>query len=423
MRFQQLTGPLMAKGFEDTTLYVFNRLLALNDVGGDPDRFGVDVDEFHAFIQRRKKSWPHAMNTTATHDTKRGEDARARICVLSELAEEWDECLKSWSKINRARKIKIKGQEAPDRNDEYFLYQTLIGCYPVGETDGDLLNRLSEYLVKAVREAKVHTEWLKPDLAYEEAFTKFAAALLAPAQENRFISEFVPFAQKIAHCGMYNSLGQTLLKFAVPGVADFYQGTELWDLSLVDPDNRRPVDFAKRLQLLEELKSSEAEDRPALLRELLQHWQDGRIKIYLTYKLANFRRAHPEVMVEGDYLPLEVGGELSDRVCAFARRSGAAWAVALAPRLIGAAVFNGGALLGADFWRSTAVYLPQEAPCHWVNTITGGKLDALLIGDKKVLPVPTVCKDFPVALLSNIGVMDEPILSEERTSAPSFQHA
>lgn len=422
MRFQQLTGPLMAKGFEDTTLYVYNRLLALNDVGGDPDRFGVDVDEFHAFIQRRKKRWPHAMNTTATHDTKRGEDARARICVLSELADEWDECLKSWSKINRARKIKIKGHEAPDRNDEYFLYQTLIGCYPVGETEGDFLNRLRGYLVKAVREAKVHTEWLKPDLAYEEAFTKFAAALLVPAQENRFISEFVPFARKIAHCGMYNSLGQTLLKFAVPGVADFNQGTELWDLSFVDPDNRRPVNFAKQSQVLEDLKSSEAEDRPALLRELLQHWQDGRIKFYLTYKLANFRRAQPEVMIEGDYMPLEVSGDLSDRVCAFARRSGAAWVVAVSPRLIGAAVFNGAAPLDAEFWRSTAVDLPKEAPCHWVNTITGGQLDTLLIGDKKSLPVQTVCRDFPVALLSNIGVTDEPIVSEERSSAPSFEH-
>jgi (1->4)-alpha-D-glucan 1-alpha-D-glucosylmutase len=213
------------------------------------------------------------------------------------------------------------------------------------------------------------------------------------------------------------------LKLTAPGVADFYQGTELWDLSFVDPDNRRPVNFAKRLQVLEELKSSEAEDRSALLRELLQHWQDGRIKFYLTYKLANFRRAHPEVMIEGDYLPLEVYGELSDRVCAFARRSGAAWAVTLAPRLIGAAVFNGGAPLDADFWRSTTVYLPKEAPSRWVNTITGGAVDTLLIGDKKFLPVQTVCKDFPVALLSNIRMTDEPILSEVRSSASSVEHA
>ena len=423
MRFQQLTAPLMAKGFEDTTLYVYNRLLALNEVGGYPDRFGVDVDEFHAFIQRRTKRWPHAMNATATHDTKRGEDARARICVLSELADEWEECLKSWSKINRARKLKIKGEEAPDRNDEYFLYQTLIGCYPAGESDGDFLNRLRGYLVKAVREAKVHTEWLKPDVAYEEAFTQFAAALLEPADDNHFLAEFVPFARKLAHCGLYNSLGQTLLKLTVPGVADFYQGTELWDLSLVDPDNRRPVNFAKQLQLLEDFKSSEMEDRPALLRELLQHWQDGRIKFYLTYKLANFRRMNAELMVEGDYMPLEVTGELSDRVCAFARRSGAAWAVVVAPRLIGAAVFNGAAPLGADFWRSTAVYLPQEAPRRWLNTITGAPLDALLIEDKKFLPLQTVCKDFPVALLSNVGVTDEPILREEPPSAPSFEHA
>ncbi|HSQ12087.1 MAG TPA: malto-oligosyltrehalose synthase, partial [Candidatus Deferrimicrobium sp.] len=291
MRFQQLTGPLMAKGFEDTTLYVYNRLLSLNDVGGDPDRFGVTVDEFHDFIQRRKDRWPRAMNTTATHDTKRGEDARARINVLSELPDEWDECLKTWSKINRAKKIKIKGEEAPDRNDEYFLYQTLIGSYPVGDSGhGDFLERLRAYLVKAVREAKVHTEWLKPDLAYEEAFTSFAGALLAPGENNRFLSELAPFARKIAQCGMYNSLGQTLLKLAVPGVPDCYQGTELWDLSFVDPDNRRPVDFAARHRLLRELKTSEAKDRAALLQDLLSEWPDGRIKLYLLHKLLSFRR-------------------------------------------------------------------------------------------------------------------------------------
>ena len=220
MRFQQLSGPLMAKGFEDTTLYVYNRLLSLNDVGGEPDRFGVTVDEFHDFIQRRKEHWPHAMNTTATHDTKRGEDARARINVLSELPDEWEECLRTWSRINRAKKTKIKGEEAPDRNDEYFLYQTLIGAYPVGgAARWDFLERLSAYLVKAVREAKVHTEWLKPDQAYEEAFTRISPVRCwCLAENNRFLAEFLPFVQKIAQCGMYNSLGQTLLKLAAPGV-------------------------------------------------------------------------------------------------------------------------------------------------------------------------------------------------------------
>jgi (1->4)-alpha-D-glucan 1-alpha-D-glucosylmutase len=423
MRFQQLTGPLMAKGFEDTTMYVYNRLLSLNEVGGDPDRFGVGVDEFHDFIQRRKERWPHAMNTTATHDTKRGEDARARINVLSEIPDQWDECLKAWSKINHGKKIKIKGQEAPDRNDEHFLYQTLIGSYPVSETGHtEFLPRLCAYLVKAVREAKMHTEWLKPDLAYEQAFTNFVTSLLVPADSNRFLSQFAPVAKKIAHCGMYNSLGQTLLKITVPGVADFYQGTELWDLSFVDPDNRRQVDFAKRAQLLDNLKHSETEDRPELLRDLRQNWHDGRIKFYLTYKLNNFRRAYPEIMIDGDYLPLDVSGELGDRVCAFARRSGSAWAVAVTPRLIGAAVFNGAVPLGGVFWRSTAVHLPKDAPAQWVNIVTGRHTEALAVGTGKVLPLQVALKEFPVALLFSTGAMDEPVLQEERTSAASFEH-
>src|SRR5688500_4084427 len=190
MRFQQLTGPLMAKGFEDTALYVYNRLLSLNDVGGDPDHFGVSMDEFHDFVRRRGARWPHAMNATATHDTKRGEDARARINVLSELPREWGRQLRSWSKINRSKKVTVKDGEAPDPNDEYFLYQTLIGAWPPdGAPDGTFLERLKAYLIKAVREAKVHTEWLKPDLAYEEAFVKFAEVILASSEENRFLDE------------------------------------------------------------------------------------------------------------------------------------------------------------------------------------------------------------------------------------------
>ena len=423
MRFQQLTGPLMAKGCEDTAMYVYNRLLSLNEVGSDPDRFGVGVDEFHDFVQRRNTRWPHAMNTTATHDTKRGEDARARINVLSEIPDQWDECLKAWGKMNHGKKIKVKGQEAPDRNDEYFFYQTLIGSYPVSESgQGDFVPRLCAYLIKAVREAKMHTEWLKPDLAYEEAFTHFVTTLLVPAENNWFLSRFAPFAKKIAYCGMYNSLGQTLLKITVPGVTDFYQGTELWDLSFVDPDNRRRVDFAKQSRLLDDLKRSETAGRRELLRDLLQNWHDGRIKFYLTYKLTNFRRAYPEVMVDGDYIPLEVSGEHADRVCAFARRSGSVWAVAVTPRLIGAVVFSGALPLGGDFWRSTEVHLPEGAPAQWVNIVTGRHTAALVVGKEKALPVQALCKEFPVALLFSANAMDEPILQEERTSAASFEH-
>ncbi len=223
MHFQQLTGPLMAKGSEDTALYVYNRLLSLNEVGGAPDRFGASVEEFHDFNLRRLARCPHAMNATATHDTKRGEDARARINVLSELPAEWEKNLRTWSRTNRAKKTKIRGAEAPDRNDEYFLYQTLIGSYPLSQ-DAQFLERLTAYLIKAVREAKVHTEWLKPDGAYEQAFVDFARQILAPAESNRFTEEFLPFAKRIAYCGMFNSLSQTLLKIASPGVPDVYQG-------------------------------------------------------------------------------------------------------------------------------------------------------------------------------------------------------
>src|SRR5262245_7492221 len=282
MRFPQLSGPLMAKGFEDTTLYVYNRLLSLNNVGSDPSRFGISPQEFHEFNCRRQKNWPTTMNTTSTHDTKRGEDMAARINVLSEIPEEWKKCLAAWSKLNRGNKTKVDGSEAPDRNDEYFLYQTLLGAWPLGETaGGEFTERIKAYLVKGVREAKVHTEWLKPDLDYEEAFINFIEAVLTPSPTNRFLSELSSFAGKIAHYGALNSLSQTLLKIASPGVPDFYQGTELWDLSLVDPDNRRPVDFTLQRKALASIASCAPRDSVALAGELLKTKIDGRCKLFL----------------------------------------------------------------------------------------------------------------------------------------------
>ena len=419
MRFQQLTGPLMAKGFEDTTLYVYNRLLSLNDVGGDPERFfGVALDEFHDFNKRRIRLWPHTMNATATHDCKRGEDARARISVLSELPEEWDNRLKTWSRINRSKKRKVKGHEVPDRNDEYFLYQSLLGSYPAqGEPDADFTERLKAYIIKAVREAKVHTEWLKPDLAYETTFVKFAEAILAPSPEDHFLSEFVPFAGKIAYCGMFNSLAQTLLKIAAPGFPDIYQGTELWDLSFVDPDNRRPVDFAARRSLLRELKIREANDRAALLNEIFAHWGDGRIKLYLLHKLLSFRRDRGALFAAGDYLPLEASGELADRVCAFARRQDRSWVLAIVPRLIGKEVYRGGAPLGDDFWRGTMLHLPGSTPGQWVDVITGNTLTATSAAPVKALELGGVFKDFPVALLCDEEAAEELPNLKENTHA------
>ena len=400
MRFQQLTGPLMAKGAEDTAFYVYNRLLSLNEVGGEPDRFGFSVQEFHDFNRRRGARWPHAISATATHDTKRGEDARARINVLSELPIEWEKQVGTWSEINHDKKRKLRGIEAPDRNDEYFLYQSLIGSYPADQRhNAEFEERLAAYLIKAVREAKVHTEWLKPDAAYEEAFVEFTRQILASGEGQRFMKEFAPFARRIAYCGMFNSLAQLLLKLASPGVPDTYQGTEFWDLSFVDPDNRRPVDYVARRRCLEELRHADTMDRPRLLGDLLSSWQDGKIKLYLMHKLLDFRRAHQELFAEGEYIALEATGESCHAVCAFARRKNGAWVVAIAPRLVGRAVYRGIVPLGEEFWHSTAVRLNAEMPAPWLNVITGECLEVSDAGPVKDLPLSRVFNRFPVALL------------------------
>jgi (1->4)-alpha-D-glucan 1-alpha-D-glucosylmutase len=358
------------------------------------------------------------MNATATHDTKRGEDARARINALSELPAEWEKNLRTWSRTNRAKKTKLRGAEAPDRNDEYFLYQTLIGSYPLHQDqDGQFLERLTSYLIKAVREAKVHTEWLKPDGAYEQAFVDFARQIIAPAASNRFMEEFLPFAKRIAYCGMFNSLSQTLLKIASPGVPDIYQGTELWDLSFVDPDNRRPVDYAERRHLLEELKGAEVKDRPGLLRDLMSRWEDGRIKLYLIHKLLDFRRAHQELFTDGEYLPLEATGESRQAVCAFARRKGQTWALAVVPCLVGNTVYHGTPPLGAGVWNSTALSLRDDMPGRWLDIISGERLEASDTAPTKNLLLRGVFNNFPVALLYHEDALAESQLIGESLHA------
>jgi (1->4)-alpha-D-glucan 1-alpha-D-glucosylmutase len=298
----------------------------------------------------------------------------------------------------------------------------LIGAYPVGSPpDEEFLERLKSYLVKAVREAKVHTEWLKPDLAYEEAFVNFAEAILALPEDNRFLAEFVPFVNNIAYGGMFNSLAQTLVKMTAPGVPDIYQGTELWDLSFVDPDNRRPVDYAARAGWLEEIKTAESKDRLGLLRDLLSHWQDGRIKLYLTSKLLGFRRAHADLFA-GDYVPLKATGEMGKQVCAFARRRGRAWALAIVPRLIGRAAFRGHAPLGEEPWGATALVLPHEAPRHWLDVISGEAIDGAPSAAPNHMAAGSIFKHFPVALLYHEETMgpSEPV--EENTRGTIIQH-
>ncbi|HWP23983.1 MAG TPA: malto-oligosyltrehalose synthase [Candidatus Binatia bacterium] len=395
MRFQQFTGPLMAKGFEDTTLYVYNRLLSLNNVGGDPGQFGTSAEEFHRFNERRQARWPHSMNATSTHDTKRGEDSAARISVLSELAEEWKKGLASWSKLNRGQKTWLDRREAPDRNDEYALYQTLIGVFPFGgEVDGEFVERIQAYSIKAVREAKVHTEWLKPDLAYEEAFVRFIEAILTPSKSNRFLVEFSAFAEKIARYGALNSLTQILFKIASPGVPDFYQGSELWDLSLVDPDNRRPVDWGARQKALDSLAEPVACDPPAGAAKLLYDLRDGRTKLFLIQRALCARNKHPELFQSGAYLPLAVHGRFKDHLIAFARRHENHWAVAIAPRLITRLGSAEQFPLGDGVWQDTAVVLPEGAPKSWRDQITDATMES-----EGHLCAGAALAHFPVALL------------------------
>lgn len=395
MRFQQLTGPVMAKGVEDTTLYGYNRLVSLDEVGGRPDHFGCSLEEFHAFSTKKRELWPDSINATATHDTKRGEDVRTRINVLSEMPDEWLKKLRTWLRINRGKKKRVQGSPVPDRNDEYFLYQTLIGAFPFSDADyPDFVQRIKAYIVKAVREAKVHTAWLRPDTEYEDAYVSFAEKILAPSQDNAFLKDLIPFCRRVSHYGMLNSLSQTLVKIASPGVPDFYQGTELWDLSLVDPDNRRSVDFEKRRAMLAGIREGENSNIDRLIQDLLSTREDGRIKLFLTYRALKGRRAHREIFQEGAYLPLESGGRFGNHVIAFARRHEQQWALVIAPRFLSRLVQAGDFPLGRKIWQDTQVTMPDAAPAQWRNVITSEVLSAGM-----ALPVGDALLNFPVALL------------------------
>lgn len=395
MRFQQLTGPLMAKGFEDTTLYIYNRLLSLNDVGGFPSTFGISLEEFHVFNKTRNDFWPHSLNATSTHDTKRGEDVRARLNVISELPEEWETNIRQWSKINRKKKRKISGLRVPDKNDEYLIYQTLVGSYPFEDQDfPTFIERIKSYFMKAVREAKVHTAWIKPDHDYEDGCLSFVERILQPSKENEFHRDFNRFQKKVAYYGTFNSLSQTLIKITSPGVPDFYQGSELWDLNLVDPDNRRPVDFGKRKRLLNNIRDRSQVDMLHLVKQLLGSSEDGRVKLFLIHQALAARNEVPAVFERGRYIPLEVQGTLRDHVIAFARNHDDRWALTIAPRFLTSVVKEGEYPLGPEVWQDTRVVLAAGVPDEWDNRFTG---ETLRGADS--LPVGESLRYFPVALL------------------------
>lgn len=397
MRFQQFTGPLMAKGFEDTALYVYNRLISLNEVGGDPGRFGSTIEEFHAHMTERARLRPHSLNATATHDTKRGEDHRIRITVLSEIPDEWERTVGRWYEINESKKSFVHGRFAPDRNDEYFLYQTLVGSYPILESEqADYRDRLTEYVVKAVREAKVHTAWLQPDTEYEQAFVSFVDGVLTDSDDNEFLQSFKPFHRRIAHLGVLNGLTQVLLKITAPGVPDFYQGTELWDLSFVDPDNRRPVDYDLRRRYLAEMPSRSADTPTDFITDLLGTKHDGRLKFFCIVRALAVRRECAAVFRSGDYKPPEIAGSKQRNIVCFARELNDRTAVILAPRLCASLVDDEEFPLGESVWHDTEIRFPDLPAGTLTDAFTGRNFQAtesLFVGD--------VLSDFPVALLTS----------------------
>ncbi|MBD3882195.1 malto-oligosyltrehalose synthase [Phormidium tenue FACHB-886] len=417
MRMQQYTGPLMAKGVEDTAFYVYNRLISLNEVGSSACQFGISVDDFHSFNQNRWAQWPHAANSTATHDTKRGEDVRARINVLSEIPQEWESHVKNWSAINAPLKEAVNGSSAPAANDEYLLYQTLLGAFPFDPAElPAFVNRTQDYVVKAVREAKVHSTWMRPEIAYENAFTQFIERLLEDTEDNLFLQVFRPFQKKIQHYGVFNSLSQTLLKITSPGVPDLYQGTELWDLSLVDPDNRRPVDFELRTDYLKEIKLKlEGDSNDSLLSyiaELLKTPEDGRIKMFLTYRALQVRQNHRELFQRGGYEKLTVLGSLKAHVVAFARDLGDTRVIAIVPRLLTSLIKEGEYPFGEQVWHETRIVQPPGSSSVWQDAMTGREIQG---GD--TLWLREILTHFPVALL--VG-KSEPVFELADSAVETF---
>ncbi len=411
MKFQQYTGPVQAKGMEDTAFYRYGVLLSLNEVGGDPAQFGRSVEEFHRANQERRRSWPLAMLATSTHDTKRGEDARARLNVLSEIAEDWRVGVFRWARTNAGMRAQVDGSPAPDRADEYIFYQSLIGSWPPGleEPDAEYVERIRRFMLKAIREKKEHTSWINPSEAYETAISEFVWRTLTGSRAKRFLRSFVPFAHRVAWLGMLNSLSQAVLKIVSPGVPDFYQGTELWDLSLVDPDNRAPVDYRKPRALLDQIEPLLADSAGAeagtAVSEMLTNWQDGRIKLYITARALRLRKQLASVFLDGEYVPLAAEGERKDHVVAFARILGDRSVVAVVSRLVaGLAGTETRLPLGSHAWGQSALVLPQNlAGRKFRNVLTQEEIEPPRADDAAQLPLAETLRTSPVAILKGEG--------------------
>jgi (1->4)-alpha-D-glucan 1-alpha-D-glucosylmutase len=413
MKLQQYTGPVQAKGLEDTAFYRYNLLLSLNEVGGDPAAFGRSTEHFHDANARRLVNWPYEMLATTTHDTKLGEDVRARINILSEIPDEWGREASKWMRLNKAHRTLVDGEPAPDRNDEYRFYQALVGVWPLEcrdttQTPSDLVDRLQEYMLKAVRESKVYTSWITQNVTYEAALRRFIDRVLRGPSADRFLRAMLPFQRRIADLGLLNSLAQATLKLGSPGVPDFYQGTDLWELSLVDPDNRRPVDFARRRELLEDVLAAlegEPQERSARLSEYIRSWPDGRIKLAITAAGLRMRRERPNLFLKGRYLPLQAQSVVNGSLVAFARVLEDKVAVFVAPRLCAALPRGGAAVpLGADSWKTSRILLPPEISSRtYTHVLTGAELRPTATESEAWLFAGQIFETVPVGMLVATG--------------------
>jgi malto-oligosyltrehalose synthase/4-alpha-glucanotransferase len=432
-RLMQFTGPLMAKGVEDTLMYTYNRFIGHNEVGDSPEAFGIAQKAFHQAMQQRQQQWPLALNATATHDTKRGEDARARLNVLTDLPNEWLKAVEEWMEGNQP----LKKGGAPDRNDEYFIYQTIVAQTPKPPKGGlsnaqpspveeaakqselsksevrsealtnsplgglgvsEYASRLSEYLQKALREAKRHSNWTTPNEAYEKATKEFAVALLDPS--TAFWKSFEPLLHKVAEYGVVNSLVQTVLKFMCPGVPDVYQGCELWDFSFVDPDNRRPVDYALRQEMLQELEAQKEDEN--FLQQLWEDRSSGKIKLWLVQQLSLLRKQKADFFAKADYVPLKIKGKYSNNVFAFARKGQRTWYVVVLPLNIAALCEKQKCAVTEIDWADTKLLLPDGVRPQWEHLLTG-------VGDEheKEISIQHLFAKLPFALLKGKQAISE----------------
>ena len=401
LKLQQVTGPVMAKGLEDTAFYRYYPLASLNEVGGEPDANGVTPEELHRGFVRRTVEEPYAMSASTTHDTKRGEDMRARLNVLSELPDEWEQAIGRWRYMNAAHKSDLEGSSVPDPNEAYLIYQTLVGTWPYGgcdkpfRPDQEFVDRIVRYCEKAFREAKLHTSWLDPDSDYENAIFGFVRSILDPERSAEFLEDLEAFVARVADAGYLNGLAQTLIKITAPGIPDFYQGSELWDFRLVDPDNRGPVNFGKRKEELSALASHAERDLAGLANELLDAWPDERIKLLVTWRALKLRKAEPDLFLRGEYLPIEITGKRSRSAFAFARRNGEKWVLVVVPRLTLDASRSSGGRIDPAWWSDTALVLPESPPGDIVNLLTSRRTSV-----KPRLELAGLLTDFPVGLWS-----------------------